>query len=77
MSCSQGLLVVVPFPLVLVPDEHFHCSEGWVKGLYTAPKYTVIHFYTACQKYKIKKTWGLSLTAFMRLSYFVHCKKIT
>ncbi len=28
-SCGQGLLVVVPFPLILVPDEHFHCSEGW------------------------------------------------
>lgn len=27
-SCSQGLLVVEPFSLVLVPDEDFHCSEG-------------------------------------------------
>lgn len=28
-SCSHGLLVVVLFSLVLVPDEDFHCSEIW------------------------------------------------
>lgn len=27
-SCSLGLLVIVLFPFILVPDEDLHCSEG-------------------------------------------------
>lgn len=43
-SCSHGLHVIVLFPLVLVPDEHFHRSEGWIKDSNTAQKYPNIHY---------------------------------
>lgn len=63
MSCSQGLLVVVPFPLVLVPDEHFHCSEGWVKGLNTAPKYTHISILYRMSKIQNKENMGIIINS--------------